>query len=75
MYVFEHLEFSNQKFQEWLIFYLKTNYLFSIFAHWIGSGDESDAEMNEWENQQIRKGVTGAQVLDWIKLKLQRFEW
>ncbi|CAD7093535.1 unnamed protein product [Hermetia illucens] len=27
------------------------------------SGDESDAEMNEWENQQIRKGVTGAQLV------------
>lgn len=27
------------------------------------SGDESDQEMNEWENQQIRKGVTGAQLV------------
>lgn len=27
------------------------------------SGDESDLEMNEWENQQIRKGVTGAQLV------------
>jgi len=25
--------------------------------------DDSDLEMNEWENQQIRKGVTGAQIL------------
>ncbi len=28
----------------------------------LDSGDDSDAEINEWENQQIRKGVTGAQV-------------
>lgn len=27
------------------------------------SEDESDMEMNEWENQQIRKGVTGAQLM------------
>lgn len=27
------------------------------------SGEESDPDMNEWENQQIRKGVTGAQLL------------
>lgn len=32
-------------------------------AHPQGSEDESDMEMNEWENQQIRKGVTGAQLL------------
>ncbi|KAG5680373.1 hypothetical protein PVAND_009882 [Polypedilum vanderplanki] len=25
--------------------------------------DDSDIEMNEWENQQIRKGVTGAQII------------
>lgn len=25
--------------------------------------DDSDIEMNEWENQQIRKGVTGAQIM------------
>lgn len=25
--------------------------------------DDSDVEMNEWENQQIRKGVTGAQIM------------
>lgn len=25
--------------------------------------DDSDMEMNEWENQQIRKGVTGAQLM------------
>ena len=29
----------------------------------LDSGDETDPEMNEWENQQIRKGVTGAQVI------------
>ncbi|KAJ6635023.1 PAX3- and PAX7-binding protein 1 [Pseudolycoriella hygida] len=27
------------------------------------SGDDSDTEINEWENQQIRKGVTGAQLV------------
>lgn len=27
------------------------------------SEDDSDVEMNEWENQQIRKGVTGAQLM------------
>lgn len=27
------------------------------------SEDDSDIEMNEWENQQIRKGVTGAQLM------------
>lgn len=27
------------------------------------SGDESDLEMNEWENQQIRKGVTVGQLV------------
>lgn len=27
------------------------------------SGDDTDPEMNEWENQQIRKGVTGAQLV------------
>ncbi|XP_037038522.1 PAX3- and PAX7-binding protein 1 isoform X2 [Bradysia coprophila] len=27
------------------------------------SEDDSDAEINEWENQQIRKGVTGAQLV------------
>lgn len=32
-------------------------------AHPQGSEDESDNEMNEWENQQIRKGVTGAQLM------------
>lgn len=32
-------------------------------AHPQGSEDDSDVEMNEWENQQIRKGVTGAQLL------------
>lgn len=32
-------------------------------AHPQGSEDESDMEMNEWENQQIRKGVTGAQLM------------
>lgn len=32
-------------------------------AHPQGSEDESDVEMNEWENQQIRKGVTGAQLI------------
>lgn len=32
-------------------------------AHPQCSDDESDNEMNEWENQQIRKGVTGAQLL------------
>lgn len=26
--------------------------------------DDSDLEMNEWENQQIRKGVTGAQIMN-----------
>lgn len=29
----------------------------------LDSGEESDPEMNEWENQQIRKGVTGAQLV------------
>lgn len=28
-----------------------------------GSEDDSDYELNEWENQQIRKGVTGAQLV------------
>ena len=32
-------------------------------AHPQGSEDDSDIEMNEWENQQIRKGVTGAQLM------------
>lgn len=32
-------------------------------AHTHGSEEESDNEMNEWENQQIRKGVTGAQLM------------
>jgi GC-rich sequence DNA-binding factor len=32
-------------------------------AHPQASDDDSDVEMNEWENQQIRKGVTGAQIL------------
>lgn len=32
-------------------------------AHPQGSEDDSDIEMNEWENQQIRKGVTGAQLI------------
>jgi GC-rich sequence DNA-binding factor len=32
-------------------------------AHPQGSEDDSDVEMNEWENQQIRKGVTGAQLI------------
>lgn len=27
------------------------------------SGEDSDPEMTEWENQQIRKGVTGAQLV------------
>lgn len=36
----------------------KTNYFF-----FLDSGEETDPEMNEWENQQIRKGVTGAQVI------------
>lgn len=27
------------------------------------SGEDSDLEMNEWENMQIRKGVTGAQLM------------
>lgn len=27
------------------------------------SDEDSDVEMDEWENQQIRKGVTGAQIL------------
>lgn len=29
----------------------------------LDSGDESDPDMHEWENQQIRKGVTGAQLV------------
>lgn len=29
----------------------------------LDSEEESDPDMNEWENQQIRKGVTGAQVI------------
>ena len=32
-------------------------------AHPQNSEDDSDVEMNEWENQQIRKGVTGAQLM------------
>lgn len=32
-------------------------------AHPQGSEDDSDVEMHEWENQQIRKGVTGAQLM------------
>lgn len=32
-------------------------------AHPQASDDDSDVELNEWENQQIRKGVTGAQLL------------
>ncbi|CRK97101.1 CLUMA_CG010440, isoform A [Clunio marinus] len=32
-------------------------------THQQGSDDESDNDMNEWENQQIRKGVTGAQLI------------
>lgn len=32
-------------------------------AHPQGSDEDSDVEMNEWENQQIRKGVTGAQLM------------
>lgn len=30
----------------------------------LDSGDESDPDMHEWENQQIRKGVTGAQLVN-----------
>lgn len=37
--------------------------LFAWNFIFIDSGDDSDAEINEWENQQIRKGVTGAQVI------------
>lgn len=43
------------------------NYL--IFIHWknktffiADSDQDTDPDMHEWENQQIRKGVTGAQV-------------
>lgn len=32
-------------------------------AHPQEDEDDSDIEMNEWENQQIRKGVTGAQLI------------
>lgn len=32
-------------------------------AHPQGSEEDSDVEINEWENQQIRKGVTGAQLI------------
>lgn len=32
-------------------------------SHPQASDDDSDVEMDEWENQQIRKGVTGAQIL------------
>lgn len=35
----------------------------SKLYHFTVSGDESDPDMNEWENQQIRKGVTGAQLV------------
>lgn len=31
--------------------------------HFLVSGEESDSETTEWENQQIRKGVTGAQLV------------
>lgn len=30
----------------------------------LGSEEDSDCETNEWENQQIRKGVTGAQLVN-----------
>lgn len=32
-------------------------------SHPQGSEDDSDVELHEWENQQIRKGVTGAQLM------------
>lgn len=32
-------------------------------VQFLDSGDETDPEMNEWENQQIRKGVTAAQLV------------
>lgn len=32
-------------------------------AHQHDSEDDSDVEMNEWENQQIRKGITGNQLM------------
>lgn len=35
----------------------------SKFYQFTESGEESDPDMNEWENQQIRKGVTGAQLM------------
>lgn len=31
---------------------------------YLGSEEDSDCETNEWENQQIRKGVTGAQLVN-----------
>lgn len=34
-----------------------------IVLFFLDSGDDTDPEMNEWENQQIRKGVTGAQLI------------
>lgn len=29
----------------------------------LGSGDESDADVNEWESQQIRKAISGSQLM------------
>lgn len=40
----------------------KSSNIFCINFVFVDSGDDSDTEINEWENQQIRKGVTGAQV-------------
>lgn len=54
---------------------IKTNNYYEI----ADSDQESDPDMHEWENQQIRKGVTGAQVRNeskWSNVNddLNRFE-
>lgn len=50
--MFDHLVQFNEKI----------TFFFCINLVFVDSGDDSETEMNEWENQQIRKGVTGAQV-------------
>lgn len=37
--------------------------IFKFDALNLDSEDDSDLETNDWENQQIRKGVTGAQLV------------
>lgn len=52
-----------RKFLLFLYIILKSNFCFFLTFQSIDSGDESDPDMHEWENQQIRKGVTGAQLV------------